>query len=120
MLTLIGLTIRMKVKMQIIKSLVYYLTLLVVVIAPNHVAADNKFYIQFNGGAAFTESSNSKTEQLCSGILPFGCFNYKTKESYDTGFMAGMALGYRIADQFRLEAEGFFNPTTGIKRASVY
>lgn len=71
-------------------------------------ASEDKFYVQFNGGAAFAQPfSESREISLC--IFPScGIYSSTLKEKYDTGFAASVALGYHITDAFRLEGEAMY------------
>ncbi len=76
------------------------------------IAEEHKAYVQFNGGAAFS-SSDSQTFGPFNGCIGtpngFGCGSNITetvKQSYEPGFAGSVALGYRIADQLRIEVEG--------------
>lgn len=68
-------------------------------------ATENRAYVQLNAGAVFAQPyrTSSKTCLLLSG-----CFSFFNKETSDPGFAAGAAIGYRLADQFRLEVEGIY------------
>ncbi|MEQ1558020.1 MAG: outer membrane beta-barrel protein [Methyloglobulus sp.] len=73
-------------------------------------ATEHKAYVQFNAGAAFAPSDSvdgSITGCTFSGASPSYCFNLKTHftRDYDPGFAGSLALGYQVADQFRLEGE---------------
>lgn len=74
-------------------------------------AEDHTLYVQFNAGAAFAPShSTNITSRGClfsgaSGITNCGFFNWESTQDYDPGFVGSVALGYRIADNFRLEGE---------------
>jgi opacity protein-like surface antigen len=74
-------------------------------------AEDHNLYVQFNAGAAFAPShSTSATGRSCvlsgaSGTINCGSFQWETTQDYDPGFVGSAALGYRIADNFRLEGE---------------
>lgn len=63
-------------------------------------ADEHKVYLQLNAGAVFAPT-NSFTPGVTSGNidLPRIAFNY------DSGYATGLALGYYLAEQFRLEAE---------------
>ncbi|MEQ1545372.1 outer membrane beta-barrel protein [Methyloglobulus sp.] len=79
-------------------------------IATSADAEEHKAYVQFNAGAAFAPSDSvdgSLTGCTFSGASPSYCFNLKTHfiQDYDPGFAGSLALGYQVADQFRLEGE---------------
>jgi opacity protein-like surface antigen len=77
-------------------------------------ATDNKFYVQFNAGAAFAPSFSQISGPFSgcvNSVSGFGCGNsikVKEKESYSPGIVGSVALGYRIADQFRIEGEALY------------
>ena len=73
---------------------------------PMAVNADaRRFYVQFNAGAAFA-ADYLTSDSGCDSF--FGCFSYKNREKFDPGYVAGAALGYRFANNFRLEGEAMF------------
>ena len=59
-------------------------------------ADDRNIYVQLNAGAAFVPSASD------TGGLPV--FS-KIAFAYDPGYAAGLALGFHLAGQFRLEGE---------------
>ena len=68
-------------------------------------ATENRAYVQLNAGAVFAQplrTSNINCFQFT------GCFSFFHKETSDPGYAAGAAIGYRLADQFRLEVEGIY------------
>lgn len=69
------------------------------------IATEHKAYIQFNAGAAFAKPFKFSESLSCSLS---GCDTYTYKEDYDTGYVAGIAMGYRVADRIRLEVEGLY------------
>ncbi|MEQ1485841.1 outer membrane beta-barrel protein [Methyloglobulus sp.] len=69
------------------------------------IAEEHKAYVQFNAGAAFAEPFKD-SDQICNNF--FGCSSFSYKENSNTGYAASLALGYRIADQFRLEGEAMY------------
>jgi hypothetical protein len=69
------------------------------------IAGEHKAYVQFNAGAAFAESY-SDSDRRC--FNSFGCSSFSYKENSNPGYAAGVALGYRITDQFRLEGEALY------------
>jgi opacity protein-like surface antigen len=69
------------------------------------IATEHKAYIQFNAGAAFAKPFKF-SESSCSFFG--GCDTYTYKEDYDTGYVAGIAMGYRVADRIRLDVEGSY------------
>lgn len=72
-------------------------------------AAEHNAYLQLNAGAVFTPSfvQTSKFTGCIATPVGFDCdeINQTSKETYDTGFAGSFALGYRLADQFRIEGE---------------
>ncbi|NOU21685.1 MAG: porin family protein [Methyloglobulus sp.] len=76
-------------------------------------ATEHKAYVQFNAGAAFAPSDSidgSGTACIISGATTGHCvhFNSNFIEDYDPGFAGSVAIGYQIADQFRLEGEALY------------
>lgn len=69
------------------------------------IASGKKAYVQINAGAAFAESFTDGG-RFCDNF--FGCTSFSVKDRTDTGYFAGMAFGYYITEQFRLEAEAMF------------
>ncbi|WP_394753434.1 outer membrane protein [Crenothrix sp.] len=63
-------------------------------------ADEHKAYVQLNAGAVFAPT-NSFTPNAASGNndLPRVVFDY------DPGYATGLAVGYRVAERFRLEGE---------------
>jgi opacity protein-like surface antigen len=70
------------------------------------VSAENKFYLQFNAGGAFASSYFQERGSICSPLAQ--CFKDTYKERYDPGYAASVAIGYRIAENFRVELEGLY------------
>ncbi|MCX7098522.1 MAG: outer membrane beta-barrel protein [Methylococcales bacterium] len=73
-------------------------------ISASAIADEHKAYVQFNAGAAFA-TDYKRSESRC---YSFGCDSYSSKEDYDPGYVASIALGYRIAEPFRVEFEGLY------------
>lgn len=75
-----------------------------ILVSATTIADEHKAYVQFNAGAAFSPSFtlNEQNNNF------FGSSSFSYKEDYDTGYTGSVAIGYRIADQFRLEAEGIY------------
>ncbi|NOU22603.1 MAG: porin family protein [Methyloglobulus sp.] len=76
-------------------------------------ATEHKAYVQFNAGAAFAPSDSvgvSGTVCTISGASTGHCHHFNTNfiEDYDPGFAGSVAVGYQIADQFRLEGEALY------------
>ncbi|MEQ1558021.1 MAG: outer membrane beta-barrel protein [Methyloglobulus sp.] len=78
------------------------------------IAEEHKFYVQFNAGAAFAPSDSQSFGPFNGCVVTpsgFGCGSNLTetvKQPYDAGFAGSVALGYRIADQLRIEVEGIY------------
>lgn len=93
----------------IIKMKYFLIGAIGIFISSTGMANEHKAYIQFNAGVSFAPSfSQSHTISPCFAFPSgFDCspINQKAKETYDTGFTGGIALGYRLAEQFRLEGE---------------
>lgn len=88
-------------------------------------ATEHKAYVQFNAGAAFAPSDSvdgSGTGCTISGASPSYCFNFKSnfKQDYDPGFAGSVAVGYQIADQFRLEGEVLYQSNDNGKEHFSY
>jgi opacity protein-like surface antigen len=83
----------------------HVLVLTGILISATAIAEEHKAYVQFNAGAAFAEPFKD-SDQLCNNF--FGCSSFSYKENSNTGYAASLALGYRIADQFRLEGEAMY------------
>ncbi|MFZ2726649.1 MAG: outer membrane beta-barrel protein [Methylococcaceae bacterium] len=64
-------------------------------------ADENKAYVQFNAGAVFAPTYVQDYQETYSS----SSYSSHYKESFDTGFAASIALGYRLADVFRVEGE---------------
>lgn len=88
--------------------------LLTILLAGNALAADNRFYVQFNAGAAFAPSF-SLSRSNCGIDL---CSTSFHKEQYNPGYVGSVALGYRIANSFRIEVEGLYQSNDNDKYAN--
>lgn len=85
-----------------------------ILISATAIAEEHKFYAQLNAGAAFSPSDSQTIGPYNSCVSTpsgFGCGTHLTetvKQPYDAGFAGSVALGYRIADQLRIEVEGLY------------
>ena len=71
---------------------------------------EQKFYVQFNAGAAFAKPFSEDIVEQCLTNVPGipQCNSFSYKEKTDTGYAASVALGYHLTDQFRLEGEALY------------
>lgn len=83
----------------------YLVALTTILISITAVADENKAYVQLNVGAVFAEPYKNGG-QFCNNL--FGCSVFSYKEDSDPGYVAGAAIGYRLADWFRLEGEAMY------------
>lgn len=60
------------------------------------------FYVQLNAGMVFAPKSNTRLQ--IDGSLN----NFSVTSAYDAGYMAGLAVGYRLNQHFRVEMEAFY------------
>ena len=89
-----------------------FLGALIGVLSSKVMATDNKAYVQINAGVAFAKPYRESGSIQFITCSPFGCVSipdsFFRKETSDTGYAFGAAIGYRFADWFRLEVEGIY------------
>jgi opacity protein-like surface antigen len=84
------------------------------IVSATAIAEEHKFYVQLNAGAAFAPSDSQSFGPFNGCVRTpsgFGCGSHLTetgRQPYDAGFAGSVALGYRIADQLRIEVEGIY------------
>lgn len=86
----------------------HVLVLTGLLVSATAIAEDHKFYVQFNAGAVFAPSFTDSNQFFVCSFPTCGPLTTTFKENYDTGFAGSVALGYQIAEQFRLEGEAIY------------